>query len=72
MSEANIVATSTENLTKEEKDARGKLWATDDDGTTYWMESMEDVLLWMKANAPQDFSAIMQRRKVREASRKSP
>jgi hypothetical protein len=57
-----IITTTTEPLTKEEKDGRGRLWATDDDGTTYWMESLNDILLWMKEHDPDAFIAVMERR----------
>lgn len=48
---------SKEQLTDEQKDARGKVWVTDN-GVTYWYESVDDVLAWMEEHDPNDFAAI--------------
>lgn len=60
---------SNEKLTSEEKDARGLIWMTDDNGVTYWFESIDDVLPWMEEHDPTNAAAIIWReanRRIRE------
>jgi hypothetical protein len=66
----NIIAITDRSLTNEQKDAVGKIWATNDNGTTYWFEKMEDVLPWMQVHDPETFAALVGRRdKARSAFR---
>lgn len=48
----------SERLTSEEKDERGKIWVTNDDGVTYWFDSLDDVLSWMEKHDPSAFETI--------------
>jgi hypothetical protein len=47
---------SDKYMTKEDKNSRGKLWATDDNGRTFWFDSLDDALQWM-AEHNKDFAA---------------
>lgn len=53
-----IKAVVSERLTSEEKDERGKIWASNDDGVTYWFDSLDDMLPWMEEHDPSAFEAI--------------
>lgn len=52
---------SNEDLTNEEKDARGQIWASDK-GLTYWFDTLDDVLDWMAEHDKESFEAILARR----------
>jgi hypothetical protein len=56
---------SNEKLTNEEKDVRGKIWATNDDRVTYWFESLDDVLPWMAEHDRNSYEAIKERMAAR-------
>jgi hypothetical protein len=51
---------SNEQLSDDEKDARGRIWVTDN-GITYWYESLDDILAWMEEDDSNTYTAILWR-----------